>query len=1100
MGFWLIAFWVASTILQYLIAKALAPKVAKRGPGELQAPVCEQGYPIPVLYGTAKVKGGNVVWNNTPTPKKRDKVQYNYWCDMQLAWCHGGDWPVDRIRRIWIGTSDTAAAPKILSQGTTWEIVNPTGVETAAGFTVNPPRAEDVDEGTVYIVGSDPVSVWDPDDPDYPYYNNWDVGNPKPKVYPTPDIEPPPLAQPTPLRDWLVKATSATYRGSYWEWYEPSGYIKVGTTVYEYKGESGWVESEITNNGCAVFSLSKSKGDSGLEYKGRLRFWHGGLEQQSDAILALLQDRDSGDEPSFGGLCYGVLHGPADGGSFWWGSSPSLPDVAVELERCPNPLGFTSAQAAIDLGVLSSTVGDLVPSGRVDTHAYAANPANILYDLLVDATYGLGVATEDIDTATFRDAGRILASEEFGMSILVDQQGQFDDVAGDILKTVDGVLFVDTSTGQWVFRLIRDAYTSVEASALGLETTFYSRTDWLEIDESMMLSRPEFSRGSLGDVATEIKVQYIDPTEAYAQRIVQVQDIANFQTIGSPVSVSNVYNGVNTRELAIRLAYRDLRSVGAPRARLKVSLNRKARSVRPGDCIAFSYGALGVVGMVMRVATVSYGTLADGRIEIEAIEDMFSMPDTVYQEPGSGWINPDTVDPVAPTAVRLWEIPYDLTGDGPRVTAAVLAVRGDEYTSGARLWASVANGPWAQVGEIDYTPSAILSAALAVEERTAAFTLQGAVDLDGFEAATNAAGGQNLLLVDGELIAFQTLRPNEDGTWMVSGAWRGVYDTIPRTHALGSRVWIVRDTYLLRDTKETDDHDEIAAVQAWNQAGELDVNTQPRYGIRTASRSLLPLVPGKFRVGSTDLPGALADRLVTGSVEVSWRNRDRSQGQSVVPQDADSTPTETVPMVSLRRRSDAILPLLKTDGTTFPFGSAVDVGSIADAASSLPWARTSACTYWGDSGVVSWSEQILSMFPAMGSGTGTKYVGWARNPSAGLVLFSSLAEVDAGGYGATLIPLYQFDWAVVSGRIRVTVTDLRGPSSDQWISERSSGSEAYDVEPDGFDGVVPGGPVSIALWAETDGSNRLRSMEERVSGLLYPVGYGMAYGMSYGGE
>ena len=650
MAFWLIAIWIAVTVLSYLLQKALQPKVAKRGPGELQAPACEQGLPVPIAYGIVRSKGPNVVWHG-PAKTSKSKGIYKYRCPMQLAICHG---PVDRIRRMWVGSSDGPQLGKLQQQESGAVPSNPTRKTDAAGYTNNPPPANTIALGTVYIVGSDPVSVWSPgDSQDYPYYNNWDAPN---------ESADPLLAfvaeTPFPPPGWLIVREGATYRGAYWAWYAPSGTIRIGGQLHQWSEANGW-QPITTLALCASWQVNQYKDASGIEYSGIVRFWRGLANQQADNLLCSAQGRaDSQEWPSYAGLCYAYLTG-VDG--FYWGESPVLPEVSFEVERCPNPLGLTFAQYAIDIGDLGKTMGQTRPDARLDTHGYAANPANILYDLLTSTAYGLGVAGANIDLPSFRDAGRILASEGFGMSLLLDQQGQFDDIAGDILKTVDGVLFPDPFSGLWVFRLIRETMTSTAASALGLETTFYSRTDWIEVTEDEMIGSPEYSRGSWADVANEIKVQFIDPRENYAQRVVQVQDIANYMMQGSLVSVSNVYNGINSRDLAVRVAYRDLRTVGQPRARVKVKINQEGYDLRPGDCFIFTYPSLGVLNMQMRVGTIRYGTLADGQIEVEAIEDVFSMPSTVYQEPGSGWVDTATVDPVEPSVVRAWEFPHDVT-------------------------------------------------------------------------------------------------------------------------------------------------------------------------------------------------------------------------------------------------------------------------------------------------------------------------------------------------------------------------------------------------------------------------------------------------------
>lgn len=92
----------------YVIGELLKPKGkdTKNGPGEVDPPSADEGIPIPVVFGTARV-GVNTVWcgNVRPAPiKVKQKtglfsstttiVGYEYYVGLELGICHG---PVDAI-------------------------------------------------------------------------------------------------------------------------------------------------------------------------------------------------------------------------------------------------------------------------------------------------------------------------------------------------------------------------------------------------------------------------------------------------------------------------------------------------------------------------------------------------------------------------------------------------------------------------------------------------------------------------------------------------------------------------------------------------------------------------------------------------------------------------------------------------------------------------------------------------------------------------------------------------------------------------------------------------------------------------------------------
>jgi len=835
----MVAIWVGVTVLQYLLAKQLEPSVAKRGPGDLQAPIAEQGHPVPVVFGTVHLKGPNCVWFEAK-PQQDNDGNWTYYASLMLAICHG---KIDRVRRVWIGQGEKLPkATKVL--GSSGYPLH-SAIGTTPLTSTNSPPLTNFRPSGLFVVGTNPVVVYEPDEEDsYPERNNWWIDNSaSPNVPPVgayitwkgydyPGSWEPIVTMPAVGDTVILDGITKRWTGTAWE--EPASFTWSGTE----------------------WNLSINDEQSAIVASGAMRIYDGAADQPTDANLAVSQGRASDEVPAFGGLCYAVfsknLTQFGDNGKFYWGKSPQIPAVSFEVERCPDPLGVGDSLAAIECATLPDQLG-MPPGSRDAGKTYNANPAFILLDLLMNPVYGLGVALADIDQDSFLDAARIMVWESFGMSMLLDSQSPFDDVAGDILKTIDGVLFPDVASGKWQLRIVRPVYTTTEANAIGLTTSYYTRTDWPSFSDDDMLDDPEYSRTGWGDVANEVKVQFIDATASYAQRVVQVQDLANWTSQnGETVSVCNVFNGVNTRELAIKLAYRELKTFGYPRSHARITLNRKAWALRPGDCLVFNSTALGISNMKMRIGDVRYGTLTSPSIVVEAIEDVFSLPDTGYVPPDSGWVDPSTIAPVAPSAVRAWELAYDVTRDGPRVGFAALAVRGDQYTTGATVWGKINNGQFMRLGEIGYTPSAMLNANIAQEELTTSITLQGAIDFDSFMPNGDPNSGENLLLIDDELIAFQGISFGST-TVTISGLLRGVMDTLPRIHYAGARVWLIRRPPPVQNPGTIANHSEIFGVVASNQSGELDPYATDLYGGMTNSRELRPFVPGRFRVGQTAL-------------------------------------------------------------------------------------------------------------------------------------------------------------------------------------------------------------------------------------------------------
>jgi hypothetical protein len=1175
MGFWFVALAVVSILSMVIISSSLQPKIQKRGPGELQAPVCEQGYPIAYIAGCAKIRGANVVWKGKTEVADYKSQTFYYFCRMQLAICHG---KVDRIRRVWFAQDNVPNAKISYTSGGSSPIQNVMNIESATSYN-HPPywegtRSFSVGEGgrpylgSIVIVGTSPSGwIYSPAPGSFAIYS----------------------------QKFALMSVDDRF---YWQIVAPV----IGDTImrdgaYCRWDGSAWIVTAFSPDLAGakqIIDLNISDKVKGLSVDGRM-IWYDGSDNQTPNGTLSKHQRNNGTTPGYSGLCYVVLTGKdfdPSGNSiypnkgFYWGESPSIPEISFEVERIPNPLelpetipttGISNVANAASVRSYNTppypspggkypprhAVGTVIVVGNspanstywgssaagkqgwfaryispVGTYcewefiepnnndtvvldglfaqwngqgwvrgdsawapcidggletARDANPANVLYELLTSPTFGLGVSNVDVDIASFRDAGKIMHHEGIGITLVIDQQMSFDDAAKEINTVADGMLFEDPSTGLWTYRLIREPISVPTATELGLETTFYTRTDWPIFDDNDFSGDPEYTRGSWGDVANQIKVQFIDRDEGYAQRVVDVQDLGNYMSQNEIVTVQNTYNAVTRRSTAIRLAYRDLRTAGVPRARLKDRLNRRGWLLRPGDCFVVNRPSLGISNMRFRVTNIRYGTMQNMGIEIEAIEDVFGMPSTVYQEQGSGWVDPSTVLPLAPSEIRAWELAYDVTRDGPRVGFAALVARADTDTMGAVLWQLV-GGSLQEIGPIAYTPTGLLTSGLAFEERTSTIQLQALMDMDGIASIGSINAGENLLLVDDEVIAFSSIGWNPDGTVYLSGCWRGVLDTIPASHAQGSRAWIIRRPPPVTPAISIADREELFTIQATASGGKTNPIGQEVVGGTTQSRELRPFVPGRFRVESDDLATTITDRIIAGDVDVAWEKRNRlTQAPGVVAQDEPSVEPEAnqesrlVVREGLGLTLDPYIPdgggLEGLSGNLWPFGTPVRVPGAA----AYGW--------------VSWLDfkDNQSFYRPIGIGN-MPFFPWAL-PNFGVTFYVGIQHTTMGwsydysGTDDTIVYLYSVLCQVSGADMIYAMTDLRGAITDTELVNSTSAT-SHAVTPQDIVDLEATGPINLTLDSVRDG---LTSWEQRESGLVFPVGWGMGWGTVWGG-
>lgn len=1140
---WWIIVQIVIDLILLVAAYAMQPKVAKKGPGELQAPIADQGHPIPVVYGTQFLRGPNCVWYGNYVADPLDNGLYNYMLNMQLAICHG---PA-KIKAISFNTRV---------------------------FTIGKDLAADLDNGV-------------------PVYRTDAFGNPL--VAPTARLQS--IAH-HPYTDangvshpggimyseiWYVNGVSTRF---YWYPAFTPAQLAAGpllhpagdTHYYKFNG-TDWVSvPEPSGSEASHFWLDVDENQNNLRLKGSLTIYPGTETQGYDPLISgeLYHNNAA---PTFPGLCYAVFQpqkslqqikdleanswtyngAPYNWNlqSFLWGNSPVLPNVGFEVKRIPDPLGL-GADASIGTPISSYTqivkvvasvsgsmaAGFYVVAGsgtsgpfvgqenklafwdgvawrfqdpaagqyvyNTATSQYLkytetadgsgfkwavsapasgqdANPANIIYDLLTNTVYGMGFPASMIQTSDFVAAGHKLAREGLGMSMVLDKQDSFDAIIADIQKVVDCVVFVDPSTGLWRLKLVRKDYNlDTMTDGDGLPLLQIGPDDYLD-------KTRDYQRSNWMDVANHVTVQYMDRSAGYVARVIQAQDAGNYQVQGELVSVANTYNSVTTKETAQLLALRDLTVVSQPLAKLNQKLNRRAWKLRPGSVYVLTDPELGIYNQAIRVLKIGYGTLEDRAISVECVEDVFGLPDTVYVPPDSTWVDPAVVPPSAPTAAALLEPPFPLLGTTEARAVMVLAARGANAST-LNIYTADAGGALHETGVFlsnkagGYTGSAQLSAALVVEERTTSIVVQGDIDFDLADVVASGvvrSGTGNLLVIDGEVLQFGSASENDDGTWTLYDLWRGVLDTVPAAHAVGARVWWLKAMNEATGAPMAADAAVTVAATAENGAGETDPYSVTRQTLTTSSRQLRPWVPGKFRLGSAaDLPSSVADQIAFGDQVVTWKNRNRKSSPAVLPQDADTVTPESVALNRLQviRGNLRAFVLRKLDGTPFPFVTSTDIGA---AGSTAAFAAVAPTFWYGTVGMqtvsFSWSPPVSG------------YTSW-------LVLDTSSWTIQAvASVGAGQVALYAATFSTSGGRLLVIVTDMRGGGGALAASITTGETLTATVDQVGSsDSALM--PVVLTLTAEQYFGGGLSSWSERDTGMLYPAGYGQGYGLLYGGN
>jgi hypothetical protein len=516
-------------------------------------------------------------------------------------------------------------------------------------------------------------------------------------------------------------------------------------------------------------------GEGGSFGTSDILFYPGNFDQTANDYLVSLSELGANKVSGYRGFCGVVFEGASHG------EQKRIPEYQFEVEYLPNAVG--SGATAIDDS--TNSVSD-------------ANPVEVLFDIITNPWGRVGLESGDVDIPSFFDAARTVRDEGNGCSVLWERAAPAVDLIEQLLDQIDGALYLD-SNGRIAITLIRDDYT---VGALDL------------LDESNVSEVLDFSVETPDGRPNQVRVRYTSRTDDYEERSVLAQDQAHFQvSAGNAIVTTDLrFPFVTQAGLAARLAARELRQRTASLRRLRVRLNRDAFGWYRGQAFRFSWSDYGVTDAVFRVAEISYGTLEDPTMEIEAVEDVFSVESAIYSTPNPQPAYPVTITPVEPVDDDVIELPgvlvnwtegegFSITDDDPRFFAfakAADADGGDGFAVGIQK----SDGS-RDIADKDFRAHAYTEHAEVDTEydradspydTTTGLIVKNVSDSSLLLSATSTEiqeKGKNLIRVGNELMAFESVADLGSGRYRLNNVWRALIDTVADTHAVGTRVWLM---------------------------------------------------------------------------------------------------------------------------------------------------------------------------------------------------------------------------------------------------------------------------------------------------------------------
>ena len=418
------------------------------------------------------------------------------------------------------------------------------------------------------------------------------------------------------------------------------------------------------------------------------------------------------------------------------------------------------------------------------------NPMEAIYEILKNEMWGCNYPDKRIDIDSMLRCAVTLEEENFGVSCLINQVAIAGDYIQKILAHINGICFDDPKTGKLTFKLIRadfkieDLPRFTPSNCMSLK---FTRLDW-------------------SSTSDRVTAKFIDADNKYKDCTMTVYDIANTKITHNIKEQQLDASYFTTPRNAQRYAKTALLSAAYPLAAINIECNRIGYDLTLGQPILVNWPPFGIDRQVFRVSDIDYGTLLDGKIQVTAVEDVFSFDITAYTEGDViHWTDP-ILEPDAISHYAVFEVPYELQYSldtylrvyAARPSMEVIYYNLWRYLRGSykrvsktQTFSAVCKLTYTLPKSYDTSDSILIYAyGYGVQEQLEQKIEYIAEDPD----SRNNRSTLNLLCIDNEIMSYDNIEKMPDGSYKLVGVRRGLYDTIPKRHAGDSTVYFL-DNY-----------------------------------------------------------------------------------------------------------------------------------------------------------------------------------------------------------------------------------------------------------------------------------------------------------------
>ena len=506
-----------------------------------------------------------------------------------------------------------------------------------------------------------------------------------------------------------------------------------------------------------------------------------------------------------------------------------------------------------------------------------ADPAQVIYDFLTNAQYGVGFPAASIDATTLYGGSGTASFQAYCWSnaLAISPVLNMQETASSILARW---LQLTNSTVVWSGGKLKFLPFGDSPVTGGNGTTTMTWTP--NLTPIYALTDEDFL---YADGEDPVKVLRSDPYAMPNQQSIEIQarndsyntgpvtvfDQAAISRFGLRIGSTITAHEICDLGVAQRSAQLILQRGLYIRKTYEFRLSSEFCLLDPMDMVTLTDPALGLNGTVVRITDIEEAE--DGSLSITAEEFPQGVASAVQypvQAKSNGAPNSAVAaQPVNPPLIV--EPPPALSGGTTQLWLGASGQSGDLNWGGCIVWASIAGASYAQVSSISVRArQGVLSAVLPAygganpdnTDTLAVDLTQSAGTLQSTDSAS-AAAGVTLCYVDGEYLAYTTATLTAANKYNLTGLYRGLDGTSAAAHAVGSKFCLL-DVAILKDDVPSADigqtiYLKFQSVNVFG-GGVQDISTCTAYPYQIQGTGILGPVVSALAIGTAMDFGAVS--------------------------------------------------------------------------------------------------------------------------------------------------------------------------------------------------------------------------------------------------